>query len=395
MSDSVNISLQGVDIADVSMLKKDALSFLNSCSAEDGGYRLTPLSDSSPFTNCFGVFLLHFIGRLSDIKSEHPQLVDRIVMGLHEYKEERQSVTNFNTDKGFLQLLAFTLSALHLLDATDEYPLEELIISLLPHDMGKYLNNIRAFDGVPQSGNLSMCMAVIAIYAKSKLEMNTEKLIEDWVSMHLSNMNGNGFWGDEKITHLQFQNGYHQYEILEYLGAHNGKIETAVDFVMQIADRRGQFAPYFGGSGCYDYDAVSIITALGRQLNDKEKLLLIKTGATILRERNRDGGFSESQWIRPRSIKSIYSGVRHVLSASSGAQMSERGRYFVALQAPKHDRMHTHWTQYSRAWSESNLWDTWFRLLTIARIDVALCDENRERWGFIDFPGIGNRGSKL
>lgn len=391
-NDSVNVLREGIDSADVSKLKEGAFSFLKGCRGEDGGYKLTQLSDSSPFTHCFGVFLLQLLGCLSDNESEHPELACRIAKGLYGYKEMRQSVAKLEADKAFLQLLAFTLSALHLLGAGNEHPLDDLVASLLPNNMGEYLDRIRAFEGVPQSGNLAMCMVVITIYARDKLNMNTGELVEDWVSMHLENMNGNGFWGEEKVTHLQFQNGYHQYEILEYLGAHNKKIEKAVEFVRQIADRRGQFAPYFGGSGCYDYDAVSIITAPERELNDEDKALLIKTGETILNERNSDGGFSESQWIRPRSIKRIYSGVRHVLSAR-GALRGERGRYFVALQAPKHNRMHTHWTQYSREWSESNLWDTWFRLLTIARIDTALCGGGRSRWGFIDFPGIGCHGS--
>jgi hypothetical protein len=393
MNENVNVLREGIDNADVSKLKEGALSFLEGCRDEGGGYKLTHLSDISPFTHCFGVFLLQFLGRLSDTKDEHPKLADRIVKGLYEYKEERQSVAKLDTDKGFLQLLAFTLSALHLLGEANEHPLEELIPSLLPNDMGEYLNRIRAFEGVPQSGNLAMCMAVIAIYARDELGTHTGELIEDWVSMHLESMNGNGFWGEERVTHLQFQNGYHQYEILEYLGVHNGKVEKAVEFVRQIADRRGQFAPYFGGSGCYDYDAVSIITAPEREFSDEDKSLLIKTGETILSECNRDGGFSESQWIRPRSIKRIYSGARKVLSARGTTLRNERGRHFVALQIPKHDRIHTHWTQYSREWSESNLWDTWFRLLTIARIDTALCGENRSRWGFIDFPGIGYHGS--
>ena len=54
------------------------------------------------------------------------------------------------------------------------------------------------------------------------------------------------------------------------------------------------------------------------------------------------------------------------------------------LQYPK-----THWTKYSRRWGESNLWDTWFRLLTIARIEISLENENINKWGFIKYPGIG------
>lgn len=51
----------------------------------------------------------------------------------------------------------------------------------------------------------------------------------------------------------------------------------------------------------------------------------------------------------------------HTLNAfGKGPLFTERLRYGLTLQRPKHDRIHTHWSQYSRRWDESNLWDTWF-----------------------------------
>jgi hypothetical protein len=38
------------------------------------------------------------------------------------------------------------------------------------------------------------------------------------LDFNCSSINSNGFWGKEnKMDYLQFQNGYHQYEIFEYL----------------------------------------------------------------------------------------------------------------------------------------------------------------------------------
>jgi hypothetical protein len=44
---------------------------------------------------------------------------------------------------------------------------------------------------------------------------------------------------------------------------------------------------------------------------------------------------------------------------------------------------------YSREWGESSLWDSWFRMLSVARIQAALHPSEATQWGFIDFPGIG------
>ncbi|MBT6231530.1 MAG: hypothetical protein HOI47_33225, partial [Candidatus Scalindua sp.] len=165
---------------------------------------------------------------------------------------------------------------------------------ILPNDMASYLESIQVTNGNPQSGNIAMCIAVIAIYARDFLGRHVGRIIDDWVSIHIESMNEYGFWADDQKKHLQFQNGFHQYEILEYLGVDNPKIEEAINLIYQIVDHRGQFSPYFGGSGCYDYDAVSIITAQGRSLSQIDKDLLTKTLRTILSEQNSDGGFSES-----------------------------------------------------------------------------------------------------
>lgn len=371
----------------VEKIKERTTDFLMKCKQGEADYSLTPISDTSPFSLCFALFLANSSGRLNGLESEFPLFTRRIVEGVYQHAKIREKEQDLRIDKSFLQLLSFSLSALHLLGVLDEHPLDDLVLPLLPENMVDHLTRIKAVDGVPQSGNLAMFMAILSIYAEQFLNRDMGNSISDWVELHIQNMNSFGFWGDEKIKHLQFQNGYHQYEILEYLEINNPKIRNAAEFVRGLKDKRGQFAPYFGGSGCYDYDAVSILTS-PELANGFDLQLLEQTASTILSEQNSDGGFSESQWVRPRNFKVLSQGVLHVLNGKR-ASIIERGRYFLALQSPRHNRMHTHWTSYSRHWGESNLWDTWFRLLTIARIDCALDPKNSRRWGFIDFPGIG------
>lgn len=387
--DSNYIGSNGLDSLVVDTLKEQVEVFISKCRKGTLEYRLTPASDVSPYALCFAVFLYHLIGQLSDLEAEFPSLAKNIVLNLREQEKKRKLlVVDLNEDKAFMQLLTFSLSALYLLRAQQTYPLEDIIEPLVPHDMEAYLNKIHAYDGAPQSGNLAMFVAVLAIYGYENLAMQYKNHIKIWVDSHLLHMNCNGFWGRDNFTHLQFQNGFHQYEILEYLGVKNPLVENAALLVRQVADRRGQFAPYPGGGGCYDYDAVSIITAHARKLSNEDLELLNATVGSILRDQNKDGGFSESQWIRPRKVAFIIENARHVF-LSKGALRKERARYFLALLSPKHDRIHNHWSEYSRHWSESNLWDTWFRLLALARIDCAISPSNHNRWGFINFPGIG------
>jgi hypothetical protein len=115
---------------------------------------------------------------------------------------------------------------------------------------------------------------------------------------------------------------------------------------------------------------------------------LNKTLNSILKEQNPDGGFGETHYIRPRSFKRIGAVLGNIVSPSRPG-MRERLRYAINLQRPKHDRICTHWSQYSREWSESNLWDSWFRMLTIVKISYANYDGNKKMRGFINYPGIG------
>ena len=81
--------------------------------------------------------------------------------------------------------------------------------------------------------------------------------------------------------------------------------------------------------------------------------------------------------------------MKHALRKEGPAKV-ESLRQIFTLQRGKHNRIHTHWSQYSRGWGESDLWDSWFRMLALARIQCFLSHHSEiEQWGFINYPGIG------
>jgi hypothetical protein len=167
---------------------------------------------------------------------------------------------------------------------------------------------------------------------------------------------------------------------------------VAADCVASLADAHGHFAPYPGGGACYDYDAVFLITGAGDASIRRHRALLLRTAHSILTEQNPDGGFAESLCIRPRSLRNVRRMLQHVCRARGRARI-ERLRYGLTLQRSRHNRIQTHWSRYSREWGESNLWDSWFRTLTVARIAVALDPAQASDWGFINYPGIGHHSS--
>lgn len=370
---------------DLDLARKAYFKFINSTYFGNGNYIFTKQSEISPFARCFAIFGLRLL-LCDNLKDMANVLSDLIIRDLDNFKKciiESGQVLKFS--KPYLQLLTFSLSALAILDKLDNEALIQDINSIISTN---YLDDLflkKAFDGYPQSGNYAMFVAILALhiskYGNQKVDLS------QWEEQHLRYMNKFGFWGEGSMSHLQFQNGFHQYQVFDYLGTKSVPWEIAADSVSQLADYEGHYSPYIGGGGCYDYDAIFFLTSNDGSIKKYSKLL-VKTANTLLSEQNEDGGFCESKKIRPRSFSYFTQSIRHVF-AGQGAARLERLHQMFTLLRPKHNSIHTHWTRYSRDWAESNLWDSWFRMLTIARIDIALNPENVKNWGFINYPGIG------
>lgn len=362
-----------------------ASQFLDACHVDNDIFRLAPQAEPTAYARCFAVFLLKLLRRVPD----NPlRLARSLVEDMHALRERSNVDTK---SKSYRQLLAFSLSANAALGVLGDECYADLVAEQIPLDVERELNEFGCLTGKAGSGNQAMFLAIFLIHGRDSLGLDTQSHIDDWVNLHINHMNRFGFWGSDRgITHLQFQNGYHQHEIFDYLEVENPRLEEMIAAVRSLADIRGHFAPYPGGGGCYDYDAVFLLTPGNRPPDAATYELLLRTANSISSEQNADGGFCESHYVRPRTFQSYSNFVRHVVSAwKHPAAMKERLRYGVTLQRQKHDRVHTHWTRYSRHWDESDLWDTWFRMLTLARIDVAMNPDKASEWGFIGYPGIG------
>jgi hypothetical protein len=366
--------------------RRSFVEFTARCQTGRSEYRLTPSAEESPYARCFGVFCRHLA-----LEPFSPTVNTALAQAIRGDIRMIRMQNSDRSGKAFRQLLAFSLSALSALGALTEDPLEELVDEQLPDDVRTELDRYGSLAGVPGSGNQAMFSAIFLLHARDYFKRDTEGRIQEWVALHLDHMNRFGFWGpDGGMTHLQFQNGYHQYEILEYLGSHNPRQRESLDAVRSLADADGHFAPYPGGGACYDYDAVFLLTPEGRVTDSHTRQLLDRTARTLLAEQQSNGGFAESLYVRPRTAHSLQRTVRHVASGARDIPLfAERLRYAMALQRPRHNRIHTHWSEYSRQWHEPDLWDSWFRMMTLARIQSALDPAAAPTWGFIDHPGIG------
>ena len=241
---------------------------------------------------------------------------------------------------------------------------------------------------LPQYGNINMAHGVLLIWLSESGRLTDNSILDSWIQGHLFKMNNFGFWSfTKKPTYSQFQNGYHQYEIFDYLSIDVPKGIKASEMVASMADAHGGFAPYPGGGGCYDYDAIHMLTRLKEANLNIYKPLLLKAAKYIIIRQNSDGGFCETHDVRPRSFNNFKKVMQHIFSEQPDRY--SRLRHGMTMLRPAHNRYNTHFTSYQREWSESNLWDTWFRLMALDRIKRVLANENKSDAGYINFPGIG------
>jgi hypothetical protein len=379
------------DVDKIEKMRRDYAKFIFKCRSSDGGFRLTPRAEPSPFARCFGLFGLNILR--SDLLSHYCS--DQTAQAIRDDLDATRLLrldkgVDLAFDKPYLQLLCFSLSALHIINKLHVVPLDDHILPLVKRDIVKDLERCGALRGVRSTGNQAMFMAILRVYADQQLGVNCKSDINDWICTHIASMNSIGFWEPRNVvTYSQFQNGYHQYEIFEYLAVEGDFLVRAAKAVSTLCDRDGRFAPLPGGGGCHDYDAASILLAARRYAGIKDfDVMLMRLASVILASQSEDGGFSETKDFRPFNVRRSLKIFSHLMTGPIGA-LPEKLHQLVSLSRPFYSRIETHWSVYRRGWDESNLWDSWFRIMIYGRIQSALRPELPVHWHPIDFPGIG------
>lgn len=364
-------------------VKNRYLNYLTKSLDNNGNFKFTLSSKSSSFSLVFGIFGLNLLKENLIIDKYKSKWVKRIKKNLFEYKELRSNQNYIlHRDKPFLQLLTFSLSALKILDVQNDSEIDKMIIEIFPKNFIDEMNYLGVDKGLPGSGNFAMFYAIII------LNNFDSTLIDNWISYHVNNFNKNGFWGNH-LNHLSFQNGYHQYEIFKYLNfkIDNNLKKKILKHLLNCSDKNGHFAPYPGGGACFDYDAVFLILFCYDKKYDKDiNDVLNRLRKSLINEQNDDGGFCENKYVRPFKLIDF---VNKIFKSSSKSILKERILHFIFLVRPKNSKITNHWCDYSRRWSESNLWDSWFRMQTLVLINIFFKRTKLQNWGFIKFPGIG------
>ncbi len=353
------------------------------------GFKLFIRSEVSPYARCFVIFNKNLTKQFDWLEKRKQQLIYDLNSDLYSFFLEKvRKKIDWLFDKSFLQLFCFTLSSLNILSGQLDKKNLDLLNKILEIDIKKSLKKKNVHKGVSMSGNYSMFIAIFNIYADNYLKIDRSKQIQDWLNFNLESLNSNGFWGNKsRMDYLQFQNGYHQYEIFEYLDFEKASWDIAANNSALMSDRFGHFAPWPGGGACYDYDAIFMLTSKFVKDNGQENLLK-KTLNSIINNQNFDGGFCESKFMKNNLWPRTLSIIKHILYQPKHIKIWS---LFINLNLlrNKHRYIITYWTNTNRKWDESNAWDTFFRLSTVYRICNRLDLTEKNLFKINSFPGIG------
>ena len=361
------------------------MKFVRNMQIDLTNYKMSYSVYGSIYTSIFAIFIMDLFNKVENWSGKE---VDSWVDYITSYQDKKTGCfipTNYNGElesKPVFQLTAFCLSALGILKSKPKYKLEFLRKYSQKKLLKEYLIRHGCDKGYGKSGNMAMFIAIFFTFQYELSGKNIYKhLITNWFDLHDSWQNPNtGFWGkfENSDPYLGFQNGFHQFVIYNYWDRPINYSKAIIDRVLKLQDINGHFAHVPGGGGCYDYDAVDILINIGlknkyREADIYRSLNLIKK--TILASQNTDGGFSESNLI-PKSYLHLCSKNYLMYLTYPPEAHIVKSKLINTLKAIRNKRVVTHWTISHRTWSESDMWDTWFRSLSLAIINVQLNNKN-------------------
>jgi hypothetical protein len=332
-------------------------------------------SGFSVFGELFKEYILLSIN--SDKISINLKLCDKIDKKLSDF-ESKYCFNDLKKSKEFLQLLCFYLSYRNFFNFF-KYS-SNFTRKLLQINTISYLNEMGCGSGSPGSGNFAMFYAII-VFNETR-DPNDLRII-NWFNYMDMNINSDGFWGNKHITYA-LQNGYHQYEIYNFFKK-EPPVNINIKKILNSQDSNGHFGPFSGGGGCFDFDTVDLIYKIDNSdYNERIDLSLLKLYNNLILEQQLDGGFSESPY-----ITDFKNTIAHIFIYTIKNFNIPRLKFFVRtlLSFGRNLILPTHWSSNHRKYNQSDTWNSWFRLLTIYKINNRIYKKT-DKSKIFPFPGI-------
>tara|TARA_B100001175_G_C19495776_1_gene635203 strand:+ start:230 stop:1312 length:1083 start_codon:yes stop_codon:yes gene_type:complete len=348
------------------------------------------------FTSLFALFIYDLFGEINSWSKVYKQGWLNYIQSFQDkesgyFLEKSLGINTDNANKKPLyQLNTFCLSALGILDAAPIHKLKFSDEYLTVGYLEKYLEKHNCLNGLPGSGNFAMFLGIFITHRLKDYESSDYKLIlNNWFKKHDENIKINGLWGDSfsDSTVWGFQNALHQLIIYKYWEKFPPKVNVLVNKILVLQDKQGNYGALPGGSGCFDYDASFILLNFATD-QDSSRVYnqLLKLHNSIILSQNKDGGFCETNRY-PKNIIQLYKGAKNYSNDYNFISFFYRLREMVRYLKKEKQYHSNHWSQEAYKLEDSDLWNTWFRLLTIAQIEKKYI--KNVKWNFHKTIGLG------
>jgi hypothetical protein len=388
-------------------LARSALAWLETMRAPDAEngapqYRLHAQATPTPFAACFAVFLQHLLGALAGRPAAERQATIDWLKGLqhpstgvfedHAHARRAPDAAHDATHLNF-QLTTFALSALGALGA-DAAPLA-FLAEWPAARVERWLSGLDWREPW-NCGNKAMFLGICLAYESQRARVpGAAAALDAWFAWHdRASDPATGFWGrGAQARYLDGMGGaYHQFLVYDWAGRPVPHFDRAVDRTLLVQSVDGGYSPYLGGATCYEADAVHILVQGHRRFPDRRAAIaraLARIEPIVLAARNHDGGFGWGRWQRmsPATVCRVaIDGVRH----RSPAYFAFTAKGAAVTWLKPELVLKTGWAAEPRAYSASSVFDTWFRLVTLAQIGLVLDRPwSRAGWQFLHTPGLG------
>ena len=364
--------------SDGTTIAESVINWLGTMKVSPTEYKMNETADATIFTTCFALFILDLFREVDKFTDEQKR---QWISYIQSYQDEKdgyfklQESFHVDQERSWHQLTCFCLSSLGILGSEPCFPLRFIERWQTPDDVRDYLFQQGCHEGRHTSGNKAMFLGIFLTYEYERTgQENYHSNIDAWFDFHDKHQNSFGFWGNDRQSRYihGLQNGLHQFVVYFYWKRPLQRLERIVDVAILTQDRDGFFAPTPGGEGCHDYDAIHTLVMAHRisEYRRQDIEVSLKRAAKALRKnQNRDGGFFQSG----KQVSTWFDTARRIpviFSRHHPYLCYYRARKTLGVLLLKKHLIYTGWTRKDRRWTDSNLWDTWFRCLALAEIET-------------------------
>ena len=383
--------------------------YVRSMRTDKGSYRLAEGIEGSLYATCFAIFILKLVNRLDDLSnlerdSLTQQLISRQDRETGYFREDLPRLRGMHKrhDPEHLdrQLTTFALSALSALGEKPRFELQFMEQFRGPVAIGDWLSSLDWIHDSWNSGSRAMFIAIFLTILAEEGDNEFRVALEAWFDwLNDRQRSESGFWGETRASdyHQGMCGAYHLFILYYYWNRPIQYADRVVRQTLKMQQPDGLFCPQQGGASCDDLDAIDILVHFDEFYSiepARTRQSLRRAYETIVALQRDDGGFpwtvrkklGAADWLaivgelpRHRDVEWLLRNIKHAWLGQKELPMT------ITLG----------WANKSRNAHESSLFDTWFRLLGLAKISKHIDTPlSNYPWNFLKTPGLGWFGSK-